>query len=137
MAEHAGAAKRRLERRLRQWLRHDRMSVAIFLAESNHHAARRGHKLARKREEVEHVQHEAPRRQEPPLAGLRPGILTERGPQRSDRSLRHSSEDALPTLSLPILAGVSGEAVDSSSLQFLMAAALTARRKEEEEMQHN
>ena len=33
-----GAAKRRRERRLREWL-HERMTVAMALAESNNHAA--------------------------------------------------------------------------------------------------
>ena len=34
--EHAGAARRRRERRLRQLLRHERLSVAMALAESLH-----------------------------------------------------------------------------------------------------
>ena len=37
--EHAGAAKRRRERRLRQWLRHERMTVAMAVAEATHHLA--------------------------------------------------------------------------------------------------
>ena len=45
--EHAGAAMRRRQRRLRQWLRHERLSVAISLAESHHHAAPRGQSMAR------------------------------------------------------------------------------------------
>ena len=49
MAEHAEAAMRRRQRRLRQWLRHERLSVAMALAESNHHAAPRGQKMARAR----------------------------------------------------------------------------------------
>ena len=35
------------QRRLRQWLRHERLSVALALAESTHHAALRGQKTAR------------------------------------------------------------------------------------------
>ena len=46
MAEHAGAAKRRRERRLRACLRCARRSVATALAESGHHAAPRGQKMA-------------------------------------------------------------------------------------------
>ena len=38
---------RRRQRRLRQWLRHERLSVAMALAESTHHAALRGQKKAR------------------------------------------------------------------------------------------
>ena len=45
--EHAGAARRRRERRLRQFLRHERLSVAMALAEFSHHAAPRGQTLAR------------------------------------------------------------------------------------------
>ena len=37
-----GAAKRRRERRLRQWQRHERMTVAMALAEATHHAAPQG-----------------------------------------------------------------------------------------------
>ena len=47
LAEHAGAAMRRRQRRLRQWLRHERLSVAMALAESQHHAAPRGQSMAR------------------------------------------------------------------------------------------
>ena len=41
-----GAAQRRRERRLRSWLRHERMTVAMALAESTHHSSR-GQKTAR------------------------------------------------------------------------------------------
>ena len=37
---------RRWQRRLRQWLRHERLSVAMALAESQHHTSR-GQKTAR------------------------------------------------------------------------------------------
>ena len=42
--KHDSAARRRRERRLRQWLRHERLNVAM---ESDHHAAPRGQKKAR------------------------------------------------------------------------------------------
>ena len=45
-ANASGAARRR-QRRLRQWLRHERLSVAMALAESTHHSAPRGQKMAR------------------------------------------------------------------------------------------
>ena len=38
--EHAGAAKRRRERRLRAMLRHERMTVAMVLSEKKHHTSR-------------------------------------------------------------------------------------------------
>ena len=57
MAEHAGAAMRRRQRRLRQWLRHERLSVAMALAETNHHAAPRGQTKARAGGEARDVLH--------------------------------------------------------------------------------
>ena len=42
----AGAAQRRRQRRLHSWLRHERMTVAMALAESTHHSSR-GQKTAR------------------------------------------------------------------------------------------
>ena len=45
--EHAGAARRRRERRLRQFMKHERLTVAMLLAEMNHHAAPRGQTTAR------------------------------------------------------------------------------------------
>ena len=41
------SAARRRQRRLRQFLRHERLIVAMLLAESTHHAAPRGQKQAR------------------------------------------------------------------------------------------
>ena len=43
----AGAARRRRERRLRSWLKHKRMTVAMALAEASHHTAPRGQRTAR------------------------------------------------------------------------------------------
>ena len=46
--DHAtGAARRRRERRFRAYLKYARMSVAMALAEANHHTAPRGQKTAR------------------------------------------------------------------------------------------
>ena len=47
-ADASGAARRR-QRRLRQWLRHERLSVAMALAEYNHHSALRRPTMARAR----------------------------------------------------------------------------------------
>ena len=128
----ATAAARWRQRRLRSWLRHERMIVAMTLPEKLHHTSR-GQKLARVGEEVVHDPHVAPRGPKTPPPGERPGILPERLPQRSDRSQRHFSGDGLPQLALPSLASAAGEAVDSATLAFLKRAALEERRKEEEE----
>ena len=57
-ANATGAARRR-QRRLRQWLRHERLSVAMALAESQHHTAPRGQKKARAREGGSELQYTA------------------------------------------------------------------------------
>ena len=124
---------RRRQRRLRSWLRHERMTVAMTLAEMTHHTSPRGPKMAKVGEEVVHVAHVAPRGPKTPPPGERPGILPEPLPQRSDRSRRHFSKDGLPQLALPSLASAASEAVDSATLAFLTRAALEERRKEEEE----
>ena len=135
-----GVARRRRERRLRSWWRHEQQTVRMALAAATHHSAQqnaapRGPKTgARAREGVEHEQHDGLRAQKPPLPGVRPGSLFDPGPQRSDRTVRRSAGDGLPTPGLPVLAGASGEAVDASTLRFLPAAALEDLRKLEEEV---
>ena len=62
-----GSASRRGERLLRSWLKHERLRVAVALAERKHHALR-GHM---RREEVERVSHHAPRGQNLPPPGTR------------------------------------------------------------------
>ena len=79
--------------------------------------------------------HSALRGPKQPPPGVRPGSLVDPGPQRSDRSQRRSAGNSLPTLALPVLAGSAGEVVDYSSLRFLTASALEARREEEERKQ--
>ena len=59
----ATAAARRRQRRLRSWLLHERMSVAMTLAEMTHHTAPWGPKMARVGEEVVHDAHVALRGQ--------------------------------------------------------------------------
>ena len=87
--ERAGAARRRRERRLRSWWRHERMSIAMALATVEHHSygptandALRGQRTATRAGEVEErVLHVAPRRQKPPPPGTRPTPLVEVQPQ--------------------------------------------------------
>ena len=52
-----GAAKRCRERRLRSWLRHERMTVAMALAEVTHHTAPRGQKTVRVRPQERVLRH--------------------------------------------------------------------------------
>ena len=127
-----GGARRRRERRLRSTMRHERVAVAMVVAEATHHSSR-GHKSATViREEEVHEMYDGPRAQKRPPPGERPGILAEPGRQRSDRTVRRSAGDGLPTPGLPVLAGASGDAIDASTLSFLTATALEDTRKEEE-----
>ena len=89
-----GAAMRRRQRRLRAQWRHEQQTVAMVLATVGHHsfgpaanATPRGQTTGNSAvEEVVNATHDAQRG--PPL-GVRPGILVEPWPQRSDRSRRH------------------------------------------------
>ena len=127
----ASTAARRRQRRLRSWLRHERMTVAMTLAEMSHHTALRELTMARV-EEVEKVTHDGLWAQMTPPRGERPGCLSDPGPQRSDRTVRHSAGEA-PALSPPSPADAAADVVDNSSLAFLLKASLSQRRKEEEE----
>ena len=121
----ATAAARRRQRRLRSWLRHERMTVAMTLAEMMHHTAPRGPKMARVGEGVEHEQHDGLRAQKPPLPGVRPGSLLDPG-----RTVRHSAGEA-PLLVVASLAG--GDEVDATTVAFLLREHLKLRKKEKEE----
>ena len=70
--EHAGAARRRRERRLRQFMKHERLTVAMLLAEMHHHAAPRGHTTARSGERARDALHgQVPDYAPPPPPPLR------------------------------------------------------------------
>ena len=99
----SAAARRRRERRLRQFLRHERLSVAVALADSQHRTSR-GQKMARagewRHEEDKRVtMTEAPsspgvlpvvRRGGRRRGEVRPGSVTDPRPQ--ERVLRHTVE---------------------------------------------
>ena len=113
MAERVGAAKRRRERRLRSWAERERMTVAMALAEHLHHS----------RQKVEGGEHDGPRAQKPPLPGKRPALPPEPQPQGGAVTDGYVAA-SVPSLAVPLLASAAGEAVDSSSLWCLTAAAL-------------
>ena len=77
------------------------------------------------------VKYDAPRRQTTPHPEVRPGILFDPGPQRSDRSLRRSAGDGLPQLVTQSLASTASEAVAESTLAFLLSQSLAAKEREE------
>ena len=123
---------------MRSWWRHEQANIATAVATALHHSAQRGGGVVRRpagtedsgnREEVEHATHYGPRAQKTPPPGERPGILAEPWPQRSDRSLRRSAGDSLPTLALSSLAGSAGEEMD------LTRSVLKTEKEEEEKVQ--
>ena len=103
----ASAAKRGRERRLGQFLRHERLSVAMALAAAQHHSAPKS---------AGPETYVALRGQNTAKDGTRPGGL-------QDPEVGHVAA-LVPSLAGPLLAGTASETVDSSSLRFLAAAAL-------------
>ena len=104
----SGSAKRRRERRLRSMLRHERMSVAMALAESTHHSSR-GLKTAGAGVWVHELNYSAtirdPPTPQPELFSL-PDRLSEVRPQ--DRDLRRTVDQfvgavpGFPALNVPV-----------------------------------
>ena len=97
-----GAARRRRERRLRSWLRHERLSVAMALSEFKHHSSR-GQRKDRAGEEGHRDKYEAPRRQKPPPPQCsRPPCLGEpRGPQaRIQQRTMEQLADVVPMVQI-------------------------------------
>ena len=98
------------------------------------HAAPRGQETGTRAGEVEEqVSHSGLRAPKTPPPGARPGCLSDPEPQRSDRSQRRFVGNALPTLALPSLAGSAAEAVDASTLTFLLGQNHVLKMKDEEE----
>ena len=65
---HARTAMRRRQRRLRQWLRHERLNVAVAVVKNNHHSAPRRATMARAREEESDEMNNAMGQKTPPRA---------------------------------------------------------------------
>ena len=114
-AKDAGTAKRRRERRLRQFLHHERLTVAMLLAETQHHAAPRGQNMARSRGEKSELNNATGQKTPPPRAAsteyftldddgdvlaARPTPLAEVLPQPG--VLRHTAEQIIETF-VPVL----------------------------------
>ena len=110
--ERVGAAKRRRERRLRSWAKHERMTVAMALAENLHHS----------RQKVEGGEHDGLRAQKTVrAAGARPGVLTEPEPQGGAVTVGYV---AAPDLLLEVALMAGGDSVDGTALRFLVKKAL-------------
>ena len=110
-------------------------SVAAAVAEALHHSAGPREKVVERRGRQEgevHETHNALRSQTTPLPGKRPAPLSEvTGPQAALTDGYVAA--GVPLLGAPSLAGSSAEAIDGSTLSFLLQHALEVKRKEEEE----
>ena len=141
MVDGDGAAKRRRQR-LRSWLRHEQQTVAAVLATVSHHSypkvdtAHHGLRAVRTvtstREGVEHEKYVGLRAQKPPLPGKRPGVLKDPELQGGAVTDGYVAAPA-PPLAVPLLASAAGEAVDHSTLQFLLTHAIETKKALEEE----
>ena len=114
------SARRRRERRLRSWLRHERMTVAAALAEALHHSAPK----------VGAVPNNAPWSQKTARAsGEHPGVLKEPEVQLEAATVGYVAAST-PLLVVASLAG--GDDVDATTVSYFLSVAL-AKKKEEEE----
>ena len=103
----------------------------MALAHYTHHASR-GQSRARAREELEHATHSGLRAQKTPPPGERPGVLKDPELQGGAVTDGYVAAPA-PPLAVPLLASAAGEAVDHSTLQFLLTHAIETKKALEEE----
>ena len=135
----AGSAKRRRERRLRSWLRHERMTVAAELSADLHHSRDGGRvpyvglrapktdSTAVEEEEV-HEAHVVPREQKRPPPGERPAPLPEVAGPQAAVTVGYVAAGAPSLTVVP----VSNDRIDDAAMQFLLQQSLLARAEEEE-----
>ena len=129
-----GSARRLRERRLRSFLRHERMAVALHLAEALHHSS--GASLEpvaeRREEEVEaEVVHDALRGQEQPPPRVQPGSLSDPGPPQQVAATVGYVAAWVPRLTPVVL--VQDAVHDDKSLAWLLKLSLDERQREKEE----
>ena len=135
MADRAsGSARRRRERRLRSFLRHERMAVALHFAEALHHSSGASLEpvVERREEEVEaEVVYVAPRGQEQPPPGMRPGSPSDPGPPQQVAATVGYVAAWAPRLSPVVL--VQDAVHDDKTLAWLLERTLDERQREKEE----
>ena len=125
-----GAARRRRQRRLRSWLKHERQSVAMALVEYTHHPLR-GQTRARAREEVEYVKDVGLRAQKTALPGMRPALLSVVAGQQGAAVTVGCVAAGAPLLVVASLTG--RDDVDATTVSFLVAENLKVQKRKEEE----
>ena len=101
-ADRVGAAKRRQDRQLRAFRRHELLTVRMELAAALHHSAQR---VEAPREVEEHETNVGPRAQMPPPPGTRPAALREPGLQLVVEHAARPCSSWFPSLSSPALGG--------------------------------
>ena len=116
-------ARRRRERRLRSWLRHEAQSVAAARTAARHHSAGPREKVVTRRE---HEENDGLRAQTTPLPGAR--LPEDAGPQAAV-TVGYVAAGA-PSLAVVL---VSDMMHDDATVQFLLRQSLLARAQEEEE----
>ena len=132
MAAHeAASARRRRERRLRLFLRHERMAVALHLAEALHHSSGASLEpvVERREEEVEAEVVYVSQEQPPP--GMRPGSLSDPGPPQQVAATVGYVAAGAPRLTPVVL--VQDAALDDKTIPWLLKRSLAERQREEEE----
>ena len=110
------------------WLRHERMTVAMTLAEKLHHTSR-GQKLARVGEEVVHDAHDALRGQKTPPPGCGPAVSLTRG-RRGATAPCGAPQGKF--LSLLCWCSLVAMALTAQRSPFLVRRAVEDRKREEE-----
>ena len=133
-AERVGAAKRRRDRQLRAFRRHELLTVRMELAAALHHSAQR---VEAPREVEEHETYVGLRAQMPPPPGTRPAALREPGLQLVVEHAASPCSSWVP-LSSPALGGDCS--LDRATVSFIVHMAVEAqaeldrrKRREEEE----
>ena len=130
--ELTGAAARRRGRRLRSWLRHERQTVAMVLAEACHHSSGTFPPTLKERRMAGQDAYEALRGQKTArTAGLHPDELVEPGVQGRAVTVGYVAA-RVPTLAGHRLAS-DDDGVDGRTVRFLLKQSLAEKKKEWEE----
>ena len=128
-------ARRRRKRRLRSFLRHERMAVALHLAKVLHYSSGASlEPVAERREEEEveaEVVHDVPRGQEQPPPGMLSGSLSDPGPPQQVAATVGYVAAWVPRLTPVVL--VQDAVHDDKTLAWLLKRSLDERQREKEE----
>ena len=116
-------SKAEVERRLRSWCRYECQSVRMALTAAAHHSA--GKVAAGET-------YSGPRAQTTVSAGPRPAAMKEPELLVGWSGALQCPGAGVPSLAMPLLAGVAGEAVDDTALSYLLQQSFSEKKKMEE-----